>query len=423
MSTALAIAGVTAVLRDLLNDRLINHDLSATMGTTVAVSSLPPSDSSDPNARETKIHVLLRSVTHNAAWRNEQLPSRDASGKARLSNPPLALDLHYVVAAVGAEELHAEILLGHAMQLLHETPVLNRRAIRDSLASPTGINNLPPALRALDQCGLADQVEQIRISPSTMSSEEMSQFWSALKVQYRPMAAYDVSVVLIQSVLPTSSPLPVLSRGIQVLPGLLPPYPAIEKVSGFAERPGARLDDTVSLEGINLSGTGREVVLENDRLDIRQTLSALAASTSALLQFTIPAARSADFPAGIYRVVGRVVPPTETLARETNSLAFMVLPRLTSLPGPPVARDAQGTATLSVNFTPHVRVGQTVSLLFGRREIQPQPFVAPTNTLTFKVTDAPAGKQPVRLRIDGIDSPIVNPNTPPAFSDAQVEIT
>ena len=33
MSTALAIAGVTAVLRDLLNDGLINHDVNGVLGT------------------------------------------------------------------------------------------------------------------------------------------------------------------------------------------------------------------------------------------------------------------------------------------------------------------------------------------------------------------------------------------------------
>lgn len=42
MSTALAIAGVTAVLRDLLNDGLINHNVSGVLGSTVTVHALPP---------------------------------------------------------------------------------------------------------------------------------------------------------------------------------------------------------------------------------------------------------------------------------------------------------------------------------------------------------------------------------------------
>ena len=42
MSTALAIAGVTAVLRDLLNDGLVNHNISGVLGSTVTVSVAPP---------------------------------------------------------------------------------------------------------------------------------------------------------------------------------------------------------------------------------------------------------------------------------------------------------------------------------------------------------------------------------------------
>ena len=42
MSTALAIAGVTAVLRDLLNDGLINHNISGVLGSSVTVSVQAP---------------------------------------------------------------------------------------------------------------------------------------------------------------------------------------------------------------------------------------------------------------------------------------------------------------------------------------------------------------------------------------------
>ena len=42
MSSVLAIAGVTAVLRDLLNDGIINHNVSGILGSTVTVSALPP---------------------------------------------------------------------------------------------------------------------------------------------------------------------------------------------------------------------------------------------------------------------------------------------------------------------------------------------------------------------------------------------
>ena len=42
MSNALAIASVTRLLKDLLNDTLVNGDISGDIGTDVIVTSLPP---------------------------------------------------------------------------------------------------------------------------------------------------------------------------------------------------------------------------------------------------------------------------------------------------------------------------------------------------------------------------------------------
>ena len=42
MSTALAIAGVTQVLRDLLNDRFVNQNVAGQIGQSVTVSTMPP---------------------------------------------------------------------------------------------------------------------------------------------------------------------------------------------------------------------------------------------------------------------------------------------------------------------------------------------------------------------------------------------
>ena len=131
MSTALAIAGVTAVLRDLLNDGLINHNISGVIGSTRDGHARCRPTASRRQAASTarQLNLFLHQVTPNASWRNDGLPSRDASGRQRLTNPPLALDLHYLLTAYGAEELHSEILLGYAMQLLHETSRA-RRATR-----------------------------------------------------------------------------------------------------------------------------------------------------------------------------------------------------------------------------------------------------------------------------------------------------
>ena len=85
--------------------------------------------STDPTTSRPALTLYLYRVTMNEHLRNQPY-----TGGSSDEPPPLALDLHYLLTAYGAEELHAEILLGYGMQLLHETPVLTRDAIRRSLA-------------------------------------------------------------------------------------------------------------------------------------------------------------------------------------------------------------------------------------------------------------------------------------------------
>jgi hypothetical protein len=424
VSTALAVAGVTSVLRDLLNDGIVNHNVSGIVGSSVLVTTLPPDKVVKDNGTEaTQLNLFLRHVTPNQGWRNEGLPSADGSGRTRLTHPALALDLHYVLSAYGAAELHAEILLGYAMQLLHEQPVIARRAIRKALQpSPDVGTTLPPALRALADSGLQDQVEQLRIMPEFLSSEDLSKFWTATLTHYRPCAAYQVSVVLIQAEDPTSLPLPVLTRGLRVEPNLLPPFPSLTSVVPADKQPVVHLGKTVTLHGSHLLGTAPEVVLVNDRFQIEEPLAPDAGGKATKMPFTIPVARAADFPAGIYRVSARLTLAGDVEPRETNQLALTLAPHITGLPIA-VPRDGAGTATVTLTFTPAVRAGQTVRLVLGQQEFGPAPFTAPATAVTFTIPDAPVGNHLARLRIDGIDSPIIDPaKTPPEFLDNRIEI-
>lgn len=436
MSSALAIAGVTAVLRDRLNDGLVNHNVSGVLGSTVTVSVLPPdrvTPGDGPDASQ--LNLFLYQVTPNVGWRNERLPSHDAGGRQRLSNPPLALDLHYLVSAYSGGDLHAEILLGYAMQLLHEFPILTRDMIRRALVpSPDVGLDLPPALRALSDCGLADQVELLRVTPQSLNGEEMSRLWTATQSSFRPSAAYQVSVVLIESTQPTRPALPVLTRGpvdpasgrergIVVTPDLVPPLPTLEAVRPAGQQPVAQLGRTVTLEGHHLAGAAREVRLRNARFAIDVLLPATGDSASGRLDFVIPPARAADFPAAVYEISARLVPEGEAAPRETNRLALILAPEITNLPLA-VARDGDGDATLAIDFTPELRAGQQVSLLLGTEEIAPEGFVAPVSTLIFIARDAAAGAPLARLRVDGIDSPVADREaSPPVFLDLRVTIT
>jgi hypothetical protein len=422
VSTALAIAGVTQVIRDLLNDRFVNQNVAGQIGQSVTVSTLPPDKVVQQNGVEvTQLNLFMRQVTPNLGWRNESLPSRDGSGRNRLSNPPLAINLHYLISAYGAADLHAEILLGHAMQLLHENPVIPREAIRLALQPPPDqAGTLPPWLRALRDSGLQDQIEQLRITPEFLSTEDMSKFWTSTLAHYRPSAAYEVSVVLIQAEETKPSPLPVLVRQVRAQPNLAPTVPTLSAVVPFGKQPVVELGTTVTLEGFALDGVTREVVLTSDRFEIEEILPATGGNATKL-EFSIPPARAADFPAGVYKVAARIKLPSEAEARISNQLALTVSPHVDNLPL--TVNTGGGTASFTLNCTPEVRAGQIVRLVLGSSEFVPQPFTAQVASLNFQIPNAPPGDHLARLRIDGIDSPIVDAEkVPPDFFNRRIRI-
>lgn len=436
MSTALAIAGVTAVLRDRLNDGLVNHNVAGLLGSSVTVSVRTP-DRVVPadGAESSQLNLFLYQVMPNASWRNEHLPGYDSSGQLRLSNPPLALDLYYLISAYSGGDLHAEILLGYAMQLMHEFPVITRGMLHTALTPSPDIGvTLPPALRALADCGLADQLEQLRITPQTLNTEEVSKLWAATQSSFRPTAAYQVSVVLIEATRPASSPLPVLSRGevdpvfhrergVMVSANMIPAVPTLEAIVPAGQQPVAQLDRLITLQGHHLDGSQREVRLGNTRFNVNEVLAASGANLGASMGLVIPAGRAADFPVGVYEALSRMVPPGETHVRETNRLGFTLAPNITNLPQS-IARNGAGNVLISIKFTPQLRPGQRATLLVGQQEIVPQSFAAPTAALDFLIVAPDIGDYLVRLRIDGIDSPIVDRSSLPAsFLDRQLTIT
>ena len=441
MSNALAIAGVSAVLKDLLDSGLIDHQVTDTLGAGVLVSSLAPDvvpingDGAVP-----RLNLFLYQATPNAAWRNVDLPSRNPSGH-RVSNPPLALDLHYLLTAYGIAELEAEVLLGYGMQLLHENPVLTREAIRTALnPSPISGALLPSVYQALASADLAEQVEMLKITPLTMNPEEMSRLWSALQARYRPTAAFQVSVVLIEPQAPAISPLPVLTRGrripgserdegVIVTPGLVLPYPTLESALAAAHTTPStlQLGDVLTVTGHHLAGTARAMVLRSDRVGVEHEVPLADSADEASLDFTVPNL-PAVLPVGVYQLELRVLRPGDAEPRTSNPLPVALAPAITF---PPIAMTrgvVNGVAnvlSLRIGCQPEVRVGQKVTLLMDTREAQAELFTANTSTLDFKFADAPpAGGTPLlRLKVDGIESIVVNRGArPPVFFNHRITL-
>jgi uncharacterized protein DUF4255 len=410
VSGALAIAAVTAALKDLLNDGLLDHDLSV-VGSFV-VTATPPDRVTTGQNEPNQLNLFLYQVTPNLGWRNADLPSRDSNG-ARLTNPPLALDLHYMLTAYGSQDLNAEILLGYAMQLLHETPMLGRDQLRAVLGgtSPVTGQILPGPFGNLSALDLADQVEAIKISPVFLSTEDLSKMWTAMQARYRPTMAYLVSVVLIQATGPVRAALPVLKQGADDV-----------GPSAVAGGPPSLVDD-VLLTGINLALSGTvTAVLENSDAGLVQELAITPSAAPSGLKIHIPSiADSPDamnqWAPGMYAVALRISQPGVP-TWNTNSVPVALSPLITVNP---LTRSAGDTVTLTC--TPRLVQEQAphTVVIFGSQSVAPASIVTPADPLqptaiTFVVPAVAAGKYIVRLRVRGVDSlPITVAGSPPVL--------
>src|SRR5262245_48125354 len=167
LTGALAIASVTAVLKDLLGNGIVKYSGPAGLG-DVSLSVLPPDRMAAGGEERTQLNVFMyRVAPYTSLPKAEKGQSIWRSG-ANGADPSLALELSYLLTACGAEEFQAEILLGCAMQLLHETPVLTPERIRAALglSLPENARNLlSPVKCALSASTIAEQVQRIKITP------------------------------------------------------------------------------------------------------------------------------------------------------------------------------------------------------------------------------------------------------------------
>lgn len=431
MSSPLAIGAVSAVLRNLLDNGMV--DVGVPIG-SVSVTAVAPDtiDLTDSNSTPA-INVFMYRVSRNIGWENAAMPSRNSRGE-RISNQPLALNLHYLVTAYGESDFEAEILLGYAMHLLHERPILDRPAIRRALGPATlDASILPPAFQALAASDLAEQTESITITQEPIDTEEMSRLWSAIQSNYRPTAAYVATVVLIEPRTPASAGLPVLSRGpvdlttnrergVIVTPGLVPPFPTIETVEAPAGNPAATLGDTVRLRGHHLEGTGVTVRFSHRLLETPNAIVVGANTDAAEIAVTLPtgAAAEQDWPAGLYTVSVDLVVPNEVDPRTSNIAAMQLAPE-PILPPTSITRDATSqNVSVTLAFRPQLRPEQEASLSLGADTSLVEPHPAATGSADFEFGSVPAGPQWVRLSIDGVESLLVDRSAePPTFDPLQ----
>jgi hypothetical protein len=423
MSNALALSAVTAVLQSLLHDAY--SSLSSVLG-TVAVSAVAPdivqTSFGTGASSNLQVNVFLHQVTLNAAWRNQCLPSLGPDGVTPLTNPPLALDLHYLLTAYSGADTEAEALLGYAVLLLHLNPVLLRSQIRSALLKVPPATN--PLSGVLKTSGLAEQIEMIKITPATLGREEIAWVWTALKADYRPTFAFQVSVVLIRPELPTSPGLPVLSRSISAQAEdssqFGNPFAQLVAIQLPPGQAAPAQGDTVTVTGTGL-GTANGVVLSNVRLGIERPAFAPTTVSSSSITFTVPTDAD-NLPAGLYSLGVTYIDSSGAL-QSTNSLPMGVAPKISAAP-PVVVHNASGVL-VTLSFNPKAQPLQSVSLALGSTGAPAENFTTAVDTLSFQFPPLPAKPYLARLQVDGVDSPVtVNwAATPPVFTGPFVIVT
>jgi hypothetical protein len=332
----------------------------------------------------------------------------------------VALDLNYLITAYGRgnDDTLAHLALAEVVILLADNAILPPVLIQQATvnAAITGID-------------LDLQVERVRITPKPLTVEEISKLWTIFQAKYRVSVSYQASVVLLDSQQASRAPLPVLTYTVASVIGP-PVFPTLTAVAPPNGQPSARLGDTIVLSGLNLNGTNDNlaVLFQSPLLPsplLTATVTARSA-TSISVQLPNDATAQAAWPAGPYLVsISRLDPPPvgggTPQTRTSNGLPVTLAPLLTSIVPPAGQRTA--TSAVAVTVSPQVLPQQSIVLVLNDAVIPVPAVLATTANLSFPVPAGglPAGTYVVRLRVDGVESLVVNyAVTPLAFDSSQV---
>ena len=288
MSDFHGIGGVSVTLQTLLADRMELPDgILAVPPVTIGPPAFSSLDS-DPRREDPRVNLFLYRVTENGYLQNQEIPGRGSAGA--FGHPPLSLNLHYLITAYGNETVAgappgpplfddriAHFLLGSAMRVLHDVPVVTDRVT--TVRPPSGSFVLHDSLR--------DEYEQVKLTLEPLSLEDVTKVWTALALRYRLSAAYLVTVVQIESRRPRRFPRPVgqpISPTIPPLP-TDPPSPGpmvyvltiqtptvtdvrVRRLGETVEQtfPYARIGDTLILLGTSLGSPATSVEIGDLRL-------------------------------------------------------------------------------------------------------------------------------------------------------------
>ncbi len=414
MSNSLAIAAVTTTLQNVLFSGLRGVLGSGNITTL-------PLDKARGNSDSNQINLFLYHAQPNPAWQNR--PKRTQVKRGTSDEPPLGLDLYYLIAAYGKDddEIASHQLLGRVMSLFHDRKILHAADILTATA------------KRLPESDLHEQIDSINITPQALSFEEISKIWQGFQAQYRASVAYQISVVTLDSQLPVNVPLPVLPErnggtggGRRLFSNL--GIPALKSIQLPNGQHSAQFGDVLTLRGSLLNRPQLSVQLAHPLLGEPIALSPLPEATEAELQVRL--SDRAEDPSFVSRWVAgfytlSLVCHREEYEQRSEALSLAIAPQVAGLAS---QQEGEGFCRIEVACYPQVRPGQQVVLLLGARGIAlaeditvPEDASAPSR-LAFRARNVPAGVYVVRLRVDGVDSIPVDFSTQPDVFSERISI-
>jgi len=389
-----AIAGVSTTLKTLLVDQ---------METEVPVILAPP-DVPVSGAAGARVNLFLYRVTEDAQLKNQEILG--AGNPADYGQPPLSLDLHYLITAYGStdeDDVDAQRILGDAMRVLHDHGMITEKLLRkkgDKADQPV----LDPSLR--------DQFEKIKVYLDPISLEDLTKIWTALTKPYRLSAAYSVGLVQIRG--KSLSTIPKLvgeppSRGPKVyFPSLHMPWIAelrlrrLEDLPEIERRvPYGRIGDTLIILGRSLGHSDNRIMLGradatawitkrwHDRIEV-------VIPQDDLLQ---PGPQIATMIFDL--MIG--YPPEKHAGFPSNQAVFMLVPKIEALNSDLDASPKTLEITGSRLFSPNMEC----MTIIGSRVISSKGYniYRESGKIAFDLPeDLGAGEYPVRVRVNGAEN-------------------
>jgi hypothetical protein len=378
----------------------------------VVTIGTPRPESQDPQAETSRINLFLYRTTENGYLKNQEILGQGDS--VAYGHPPLSLDLHYLITPYGmtsegdfADERRAHFLLGSAMRVLHDVPVITDELTKSRLA-PGERDNPPPVLDR----SLWNQFEKVKLSLEPISLDDLSKIWTALSLPYRLSAAYAVSVVQIESERLRSYPRPVgepEAAGPKVFAASFrspqvtdvrvrrPPrdgQPSVESQFAYA-----RIGDTLLIRGRSVAAGTTRVMLGS----VNATpVTVLRDDTIEVTIPDDPALQPGPQPVKVVLDVRMGNPPRAYPGFQSNLAVFMLVP------GPINLTPNLNAAPRRLRITGNRLYNDNLEslTLIGDEVIRSSSYRAPTPTsIEFNL---PAGLGPgdylVRVRVNGAES-------------------